>query len=129
MASTILVVEDDPKSMTLTTDILRVSGFATIQAGDGSRGVELAKTTLPDLILMDIMMPKMDGYTACHEIKSDPTTRKIPVVMLTAVGYALNRKMAESVGAQGYLTKPLTRQALMDAITPLLPVQDSPPTP
>ncbi len=122
MANTILVVEDDPKSMTLTTDILKVSGFATLQASDGSRGVELAKTAHPDLILMDIMMPKMDGYTACHEIKADPATKKIPVVMLTAVGYMLNRKLAESVGAEGYVTKPVSRQALMDAIAPLLPV-------
>ena len=120
MGKVILIVEDDPKSMTLTKDMLRVSGYTTLQAVDGSQGVELAKSAKPDLILMDIMMPKKDGYSACHDIKANPTTKNIPVVMLTAVGYELNKKLAESVGANGYVTKPFTRQGLIDAISPLL---------
>jgi len=116
----ILIVEDDPKSLTLTKDMLKVSGYATIQASDGNEGVELAKTAKPDLILMDIMMPKKDGYAACHDIKTDPVTRNIPVVMLTAIGHQLNKEFAESVGADGYVTKPFTRQGLIDAISPLL---------
>jgi CheY-like chemotaxis protein len=120
MGKTILVVEDDPKNLTLTKDLLRISGFSTLQAMNGEQGVAVAKAEKPDLVLMDIMMPKMDGYTACHEIKASPVTKNIPVVMLTAVGYDLNRKLAESVGANGYVTKPFTRQDLMDAISPLL---------
>ena len=121
MAKTILVVEDDPKSLTLTKDMLQVSGFSTIWATDGDQGVELAKSAKPDLILMDIMMPRKDGYAACHEIKNNPATKNIPVVMLTAVGYQLNKKLAESFGANGYVTKPFSRQVLLDAIKPLLP--------
>ena len=120
MGKTILVVEDDPKNLTLTKDLLKISGFNTLQAVNGQQGVEVAKSEKPDLVLMDIMMPKMDGYTACHEIKTSPLTKNIPVVMLTAVGYDLNRKLAESVGASAYVTKPFTRQELMDAISPLL---------
>ena len=120
MGRVILIVEDDPKSLTLTKDMLKVSGYATIQASDGNEGVELAKTAKPDLILMDIMMPKKDGYAACHDIKTDPVTRNIPVVMLTAIGHQLNKEFAESVGADGYVTKPFTRQGLIDAISPLL---------
>jgi CheY-like chemotaxis protein len=121
MDKVILIVEDDPKSLTLTRDLLKISGYTTIEATDGKQGVELAKSAKPDLILMDIMMPKMDGYTACKAIKADEATRKIPVVMLTAVGYELNKKLASQLGADGYVTKPFDRQELMDAISPFLP--------
>jgi CheY-like chemotaxis protein len=120
MSRVILVVEDDPKSMTLTKDPLQISGYTTVQATDGKQGVDVANSVKPDLILMDIMMPKMDGYTACHEIKANPATKDIPIVMLTAVGYDLNRKLAQNVGAQGYVTKPFTRQELVAAISPFL---------
>jgi two-component system alkaline phosphatase synthesis response regulator PhoP len=120
MAKVILIVEDDPKSMTLAKDLLELSGYRTIQATDGLEGVELARLKKPDLILMDIMMPKMDGYTACHQIKTNPKTKNIPVVMLTAVGHDLNKLLATDMGADGYLTKPLSRQELTDAISPFL---------
>ena len=120
MGKAILVVEDDPKSMTLTTDLLKISGYTSIQAIDGEQGVELARKKKPDLILMDLMMPKMDGYTACLKIKSDPATKNIPIVMLTAVGFELNKQIAKNWGADGYVTKPFSRQQLIDAINPLL---------
>jgi CheY-like chemotaxis protein len=120
MGKTILIVEDEPKNMTLTRDLLKISGYETLEARDGKEGVEKAKAAKPNLILMDIMMPKMDGYAACAEIKADQSTRHIPVVMLTAVGYDLNKKLAKQMGADGYVTKPFSRQQLLDAITPLL---------
>ena len=120
MGKTILIVVDEPKNMTLTRDLLKISGNETIEARDGKEGVEKAKAAKPNLILMDIMMPKMDGYAACTAIKADQSTRHIPVVMLTAVGYDLNKKLAKQMGADGYVTKPFSRQQLLDAITPLL---------
>jgi CheY-like chemotaxis protein len=120
MGKTILIVEDEPKNMTLTRDLLKISGYETIEARDGKEGVEKAKSTKPNLILMDIMMPKMDGYSACREIKADQSTKNIPVVMLTAVGYDLNKRLAKQMGADGYVTKPFSRQQLIDAISPLL---------
>jgi CheY-like chemotaxis protein len=120
MGKTILIVEDEPKNMTLTKDILKISGYETIEAVDGRQGVEKAKSARPDLILMDIMMPKMDGYAACREIKADPATNNLPVIMLTAVGYDLNKRLAKQMGADGYVTKPFSRQQLVDAITLLL---------
>jgi len=122
MGKLILIVEDDPMSMKLTKDILKVSGFATVEASDGQQGVDLAKSAKPDLILMDIMMPKKDGYVACSDIKSDPKTKNIPVVMLTAMGYQLNEMLARRLGADGYVTKPVNPQQLIRAISPLLPV-------
>jgi CheY-like chemotaxis protein len=120
MGKTILIVEDEPKNMTLTRDLLKISGYETIEAWDGAQGVEKAKSAHPNLILMDIMMPKMDGYAACNAIKADQSTKNIPVVMLTAVGFDLNKKLAKQMGADGYVTKPFSRQQLMDAISPLL---------
>jgi len=121
MAKLILIVEDEPKSMKLVRDLLQVSGYTTIEATDGKQGVELARARKPDIILMDIMMPVMDGYTACHAIKTDEATKEIPVLMLTAMGYELNKKLAERIGADGYITKPFSRQKLLDIINQFLP--------
>ena len=120
MGKVILIVEDDPNSMKLTSDLLGILGYTSIKAVDGKQGVEAARVHQPDLILMDIMMPNMDGYAACHAIKAAPETKKIPVVMLTAVGYELNKRFATQMGADGYLTKPFTRQQLVEAITPFV---------
>jgi len=116
MAKAILIVEDDPRQLRLIRDLLKLSGYVTIEATDGEKGVELAKAKKPDLILMDIMMPKMDGYTACREIKLDKATKAIPVVMLTSVDFQLNKELAKDIGADGYITKPLDRQKLLDVM-------------
>jgi twitching motility two-component system response regulator PilH len=116
MGKVILIVEDDPKSLKLAKDLLNMSGYSTLQASDGAQGVELAKAQKPDLVLMDIMMPKMDGYTACHAIKSDAATKNIPVIMVTALGFELNKQLAERMGASGYITKPIDRQELVKTI-------------
>ncbi len=121
MAKVILVVEDDPKSLKLIRDLLQISGFTTIEATDGEKGVELAKSKKPDLILMDIMMPKMDGYAACRTIKTDKATRAIPVVMLTSLDHELNKELSRDMGADGYMTKPVDRQKLLDVISRFLP--------
>ena len=121
MAKVVLVVEDDPRSLKLIRDLLQSSGYSTIEATDGEKGVKLAKARKPDLILMDIMMPKMDGYTACREIKLDKTTKAIPVVMLTSLDYELNRALGKDVGAAEYITKPFDRQELLDLISQFLP--------
>jgi len=65
---------------------------------------------------MDVLMPNLDGYTACHEIKKDETTRVIPVVMLTGIGHELNRKLAQEMGADGYITKPFNLQDLLETV-------------
>ncbi len=121
MAKVILVVEDEAKTMKLIRDLLQVSGFTTIEATDGEKGVELAKAKKPDLILMDIMMPAMDGYAACHAIKTDKATRAIPVVMLTVLDLELNKVLGKDMGAAEYITKPVDRQKLLDVINRFLP--------
>ena len=121
MAKVILVVEDDPKDLKLIRDLLQVSGFTTIEATGGKQGIELAKAKKPDLILMDILMPKVDGYTACREIKMDKATKAIPVVMVTSVDHELNKELGRDVGAAEYITKPVDRQELLDDISRFVP--------
>lgn len=108
----ILIVDDEPNIRLLVATILG-GNYDVTEAKDGREAVDIASREMPDLILMDIMMPNVDGYTACTAIKANPETRLIPVVMLTGVGYELNRKLAEKVGADGYVTKPFTRQDLL----------------
>ena len=121
MSKVILIVEDDPKSLKLIRDLLQVSGFTTIEATDGEKGVELAKAKKPDLILMDIMMPKMDGYAACHAIKTDKATKGIPVVIITSLGFQLYKELGKDAGADGYIRKPIDHQELLDVMHRFLP--------
>ena len=87
--------------------------YLVLTATNGEEAVALAREESPDLILMDIMMPKMDGYTACHTIKRGPVTKSIPVIMFTGLGYALNVKLSESIGADDYITKPFLPNDLL----------------
>ena len=90
--------------------------YIVLQASDGEEAINIISIQKPDLIMMDIMMPKIDGYTACSIIKADPVTKVIPVVMLTALGHELNKKLAQEIGADGYITKPFSLQELRDKL-------------
>lgn len=120
MDKVVLIVDDDTNNTQLASDLLGVFGYSCVTAPDGIQGVEAANKHKPALILMDIMMPNMDGYAACKAIKTDPKTNNTPIVMLTAVDYALNRQLAVEMGADGYLAKPYSRQQLLEAIRPFL---------
>ncbi len=90
--------------------------YIVLEAKDGAAAIDIARAQKPNLILMDIMMPKMDGYNATSIIKKDNETKGIPEVMLTGLGFELNKKLAETMGADGYITKPFSPQELLDAI-------------
>jgi CheY-like chemotaxis protein len=115
----ILIADDEP-TIRLTVTRMLDKDYIILEATNGEEAVDIAKGQRPDLILMDLMMPKMDGYTACSEIKADQATKVIPVVILTAVGHEFNKKFAKEMGAEGYITKPFTAQELTDVINPLL---------
>ena len=87
----ILIVEDDPKSLELFRDVLQMFGYATLEATDGGQGVELAKEKQPDLVLMDIQMPVMNGLEATKILKADPLTAGISIVALTAYASTTTR--------------------------------------
>ena len=116
----VLVVDDEPTVRKLVCRMLS-KDYAVLEAQDGQEAVDTARSQQPDIILMDILMPRMDGLTACYVIKTDQTTKEIPVVMLTALDYDLNRKLSENVmGADGYITKPFSSQLLRGTIKQLL---------
>ncbi len=120
MTKMILMVEDEPKNMTLLRDLLQVSGYSTIEATDGEQGVESAKTSKPDLILMDIMMPVMDGLKATRILKADATTGNIPVLALTSYAMKGDKERILEAGCDGYLAKPFDIQELLKRVAEYL---------
>ena len=117
----ILIADDEPNTRLLVGRILS-QDYIVIAASDGEEAIALARRQKPDLILMDIMMPKMDGYAACSVLKADPATKAIPVVMLTGVGHGLNKKLGQKIGADGYITKPFSTKELLNTIAELLEI-------
>jgi putative two-component system response regulator len=118
---TILVVDDTPENLMLISDLLRPD-FNVKVANSGARALVLATTgVVPHLVLLDIMMPGMDGYEVCSQLKNDPVTRLIPVVFLTAMASDEDEQKAMQAGAAGYLTKPVSASKLMDIIKTNLP--------
>jgi len=115
----ILVADDDPNITRLVSKML-YKDYIVLQADNGKEAIDLARQQNPDLILMDIRMPKVDGYTACSAIRADHVTRATPVLMLTGIGYEPNEKLSQ-IGASGYLTKPLSLQNLLDVTSEFLP--------
>jgi two-component system alkaline phosphatase synthesis response regulator PhoP len=116
----VLIVDDEPNVRRLSRTILS-KNFIVFEAEDGKQAIDIANTQKPDVILMDMMMPKMDGLTACHAIKKDPATKSIPIIMVTAIGFELNIKLSQQMGASGYVTKPFTSQDLLNKIAQFLP--------
>lgn len=116
----ILIADDEEMVRSLVRRLLG-KHYSVVEAEDGEEAVKVAVNQKPDLILMDILMPKMDGLTACYAIKRNQATKEIPIIMLTAVDYELNRKLSQDVmGAQGYITKPFDSASLTSAITKFL---------
>jgi two-component system alkaline phosphatase synthesis response regulator PhoP len=116
----VLIVDDEPGVRQLVSRILSKS-YAVLEAQDGGEAVDISRSEQPDIILMDMMMPKVDGLTACYVLKKDEATKEIPVVMITAVGFDLNKRLSQDImGADGYVTKPFTPQDLEGAIEKFL---------
>ena len=111
----VLIVDDEENVRRLLRSMLG-NKYIVLEANDGEVAIDIARSKRPDIILMDIMMPNINGYTACYTIKQDPVTKTIPVVMVTAVGQELNKKLAKEMGADGYITKPFSLQDLLDTI-------------
>jgi two-component system cell cycle response regulator DivK len=103
----ILIVEDNDKNLKLARDILQFQGFRTLEAGTATDGIALAAEHGPDLILMDIQLPDIDGATALGRLRAEPATKAIPVVALTAFAMASDRDRLLGAGFDGYLAKPI----------------------
>lgn len=120
MAKKKILIADDEEHIRQLVSRMLESDFTVVVAENGKEAVEIARQQQPDLILMDIMMPNVDGFSACYTIKRDKATSAIPVVMLTGVGFELNKKLSREIGAEGYITKPFNPDDLRAVIDRLL---------
>lgn len=110
------MIVDDDEGIRLMVRRMLSEDYTVVEAADGDEAVALTRQHRPNLVLMDILMPGKDGYSACHEIKTDPETKSIPVVMVSAIGHKLNERLSAEVGADGYITKPFSIERLLQAI-------------
>jgi len=112
----VLVVDDEEQLATLIKMRLEANGFAVVTASDGSQGLEMAVLEQPNLILLDVMMPKMDGHEVLRRLKYSEQTRHIPVAMLTARGDTSSILKAQEMGAKDYLIKPFESDELVEFV-------------
>ncbi len=120
MPKRILIVDDEPAIVLLLESRLKANGYQVSSAADGMTALEKAKKEKPDLLVLDLMLPKMDGYKVCAILKKDVRYAQIPIVMFTARAQEEDRLMGEEVGANAYITKPFDPQVLLGKIKELL---------
>jgi two-component system, cell cycle response regulator DivK len=112
----ILIIEDNPTNLTLAIFLLQSAGHSVISAVDAEAGLTLARDETPDLILMDIQLPGMDGLQATAVLKRDPTTRAIPVIALTALAMKGDEARIRAAGCDGYIAKPMRYQEFLTTV-------------
>ena len=118
----ILVVDDEVQLIQMVQIRLEASGYEVVTANDGEEGIEKAKSENPDLVLLDIMMPVMDGYEACKILKSDPQTNKIPIIYLSAKAQEDDLQNGKESGADAFVKKPFETPELLAKIEELLKI-------
>ncbi len=116
----ILVVDDEVYIVHILDFSLGMEGYEVVTALDGEQAIEKANAEHPDLIVLDIMMPKLDGYETCKRLKADEATRNIPVILLSAKGRNIDQKIGFEVGADDYITKPFSPRKLVERINAIL---------
>ena len=116
----ILIVDDESDLVEMLSIRLEASGYQVITASDGQEGLHKAQTEKSDLIILDLMLPKIDGYKVCRMLKFDEKYRQIPIILFTARAQEADIKLGEEVGADAYVTKPFEPDILLGKITQLL---------
>ncbi len=124
MAKKILVVDDEQDIRKVLAMRLKINGFTVIMAGDGQEGLEKARSENPDLILLDLMLPKINGYELCRLLKFDDRYKRIPIIILSALHEQLDRQKAAEHGADSFFLKPFDFDLLLFKIKSLLNVQN-----
>jgi DNA-binding response OmpR family regulator len=120
MNKRILVVEDDADMSELLAFNLKQAGFTVGTAADGVEGLKKARTSNPDLVLLDVMLPDLDGFTVCGILRREPKTAEIPIIIVTALSSQLSRFSGFEAGADAYVTKPFSPKCLLERVQLLL---------
>ena len=120
MAKKILLADDEADIVTLVSARLKAGGYEVVSATDGETALKLAKEQGPDMVILDVMMPKLDGYKVCRLLKFDSRYKTIPVMMLTARTQPEDIELATACGADAYMTKPLDSKEFLAKIAQLL---------
>jgi DNA-binding response OmpR family regulator len=120
MPKKVLVCDDEPYIVESVSYVVRKAGYQAVAAEDGEEALRLARTESPDLIFLDIMMPKLSGYDVCKALKDDPTTRDTYIVMLTARGQEEDERKALEMGADEFMTKPFSPRKMRAKLVELL---------
>jgi two-component system cell cycle response regulator DivK len=121
MSATILLIEDNEQNRYLATFLLEHAGYRVICAEDGRCGIELAQRVLPALILLDIQLPRMDGYAVAEALRSSPLLRRTPIVAVTSYSMLGDREKALAAGCSGYIEKPINPETFVAEVTRHLP--------
>ena len=116
----VLVVDDEVNITQILEFSIGSEGYEVLTASNGEEAIDKARREQPDLIILDIMMPKIDGYEACRILKANPITKNIPVVLLTAKGRDIDKRLGYEVGASDYIIKPFSPNKLIERIHELL---------
>lgn len=116
----VLLVDDDPVILKLLQVNFEMEGFTVVTASDGAEGLEKARAESPDIVLLDIMMPKMDGLQVTRALKAEDATKAIPIILLSAKAQASDIQAGREIGADDYLTKPFDPLELLDRVNELL---------
>ncbi len=124
MAKKILLVDDEPHIIMMLENRMKHAGFEVLTAGDGQEALIKAKKEKPDLIILDLMLPKLDGYKVCRMLKFDEKYKHIPIIMLSARAQEADKKMGDAVGADGFVTKPFEPQVLLSKVKELLKISE-----
>ena len=120
MAKKILITEDSPTVLEILKSVLAEEGYEVIAAVDGKEALDLVKAEKPDLIILDVMLPKIDGYKVCRMLKFDDKYKDIPIIMLTARAKETDEKLGKEVGADAYIKKPFEPEMIIDKVRELL---------
>lgn len=112
----ILSIEDNAANRKIVRDLFEKSGYRVVEAPDGEQGVEAAAREKPDVILMDVQLPRMSGYEAARAVKSNPELRHIPIIAVTSYALSGDQQKAREAGCDGYVTKPFRPRALLEMV-------------
>lgn len=120
MSKTVLIVDDEEYIVTSLEYVMQSAGYKVVVAYDGEQAIEKTKESAPDLLILDVMMPKLDGFEVCEKIRANPLWKSIRIIMLTAKGRDSEREKGMSLGADAYMTKPFSTRDILKRVMELL---------